>query len=83
MSFQTPSFWYRPLGSPAPLIETALMPLSWLYGLGRALHVKGKTPRKAPLPVICVGNINAGGSGKTPTAIALMDTIKNYRLFQK
>ena len=48
-----------------------LMPLSWLYGLGVSIRnlmfdegvLKSKTYN---LPVICVGNITVGGTGKTP-----------------
>lgn len=48
-----------------------LMPLSWLYGLAVSIRnlmfdvgmLKSKT---FPLPVICVGNITVGGTGKTP-----------------
>ncbi len=48
-----------------------LTPLSWLYGLAVSIRnlmfdvgmLKSKT---FPLPVICVGNITVGGTGKTP-----------------
>ena len=48
-----------------------LLPLSWLYGLVVSIRnlmfdvgmLKSKT---FPLPVICVGNITVGGTGKTP-----------------
>lgn len=52
-------------------IDYWLMPLSWLYGLAVSIRnlmfdvgmLKSKT---FPLPVICVGNITVGGTGKTP-----------------
>ena len=36
------------------------------YGLGVRVHRAFSTPRKAPLPVICIGNLTVGGTGKTP-----------------
>ena len=63
---KTPGFWYdRSKGLPA----LALTPVSWLYRLGTALARMGKTPWQAPIPVICVGNIVAGGAGKTPVVL--------------
>jgi len=54
-----------------------LWPLSWLYrallGVRRAAHALGWRPaRSLPVPVIVVGNLVAGGAGKTPTTIALV-----------
>lgn len=48
-----------------------LTPLSWLYGLGvwvrNLLYETGVLKsERFPLPVICVGNITVGGTGKTP-----------------
>lgn len=53
-----------------------LLPLSWLYGLGQRIHrflyESGLLKRTAfDVPVIVVGNIMAGGTGKTPVVIAL------------
>jgi tetraacyldisaccharide 4'-kinase len=33
-------------------------------------------PAKVPAPVICVGNVTAGGAGKTPTVLALLSLIE-------
>lgn len=79
MRLTTPSFWYD-RGRLAPLI---LSPLSCLYNAGRILHQLAANPFKSEIPVICCGNLVAGGSGKTPTALAVMQlarsvpTIKN------
>lgn len=83
MTFKTPDFWYRDKNTKAPLAETLLTPLSWLYNLGTEIHKGTKSPQKLPVPILCVGNINAGGSGKTPTAIALLKLIRSYNLAKK
>lgn len=53
-----------------------LVPLSWLFGglaaLRRALYRSGVRPRvRLPVPVIVVGNISVGGTGKTPLVVWL------------
>ena len=57
-----------------------MKPLSLLYSFGHHLNLSSTKTRKAPLPVICVGNITAGGSGKTPTIIALNKLITENKL---
>lgn len=61
-----PRFWYQPKG----LFSTVLAPLGWLYAIGTARRLRAASYR-ASVPVICIGNINVGGTGKTPTTIAL------------
>jgi tetraacyldisaccharide 4'-kinase len=66
--------WQRP---QPDLLARVLQPLSWLYGgaaaLHRALYDHGLRQReRAPVAVIVVGNLVAGGAGKTPTVIALL-----------
>jgi tetraacyldisaccharide 4'-kinase len=58
-----------------------LIPFSWLYLLAHKLNtlLQGK-PYKSSIPVICVGNAIAGGSGKTPSVIALIQLIKENNL---
>lgn len=79
MTFKTPAFWYRPWDKLPPLVH-AIAPLGNLYGYAGKLRARFCKPYKAAMPVICVGNIVAGGSGKTPTALALMTLIKERGL---
>ncbi len=56
-------------------ISTALLPLSWLYGLGwrsyAAVYQLGlKRRRSFQIPILGIGNLEVGGTGKTPIAIA-------------
>ena len=64
--------WYR--WSVWHLILVPLSLLYWLIsGSRRALYRSGwKRREKLPLPVIVVGNISVGGTGKTPLVIALV-----------
>ena len=52
-------------------VSQALSPLSGLYAAVSRLRQRWTKPWQAPVPVICVGNITAGGAGKTPVALAL------------
>jgi len=65
-SLPTPEFWARP-----GLVPDLLQPLAWAYAAAGAARRAWTRPWRAPVPVICVGNLVAGGAGKTPVAIAL------------
>ena len=70
--------WQR---SQPDLLARTLQPLSWLYGaaaaLHRALYTSGLRAReRAPVPLLVVGNLVAGGAGKTPTVIALVEQMR-------
>ncbi|RLJ51924.1 lipid-A-disaccharide kinase [Litoreibacter meonggei] len=69
---QPPRFWHRPPG----LWSTLLSPLGALYAAGTARRLAQGQPSKQSVPVICIGNINAGGTGKTPTVIALTQRLQ-------
>jgi tetraacyldisaccharide 4'-kinase len=72
--------WYRK--TPISLL---LLPASWLYcllmALRRFLYHLGILPSvKLPAPVIVVGNITVGGTGKTPFVIWLADFLRQKGL---
>lgn len=71
---QAPAFWYNPPHRPGPLARL-LAPLGWAYAAATAHRLRRPGAVKASLPVICIGNINAGGTGKTPTTIALIERL--------
>jgi tetraacyldisaccharide 4'-kinase len=57
-------------------MATVLKPLAALYGWAAATRYWRATPYRSRLPVICVGNFTAGGTGKTPLAIHLCERLK-------
>lgn len=66
---RTPAFWYTPPDRPTGLARL-LGPLGWLYAMGTARRLR-RPGHVARVPVICVGNLVAGGAGKTPVTFAL------------
>ncbi len=73
MSLAAPGFWYRPQPT---LASTLLSPAAAVYAAVGALRQSMNTARRAPVPVICVGNLVAGGAGKTPTCLALAKLVE-------
>jgi tetraacyldisaccharide 4'-kinase len=70
---RAPDFWYE---DPKESVAFVLRPLGWLYGFVGRTRAKMVTPFQATVPVICIGNLTAGGTGKTPIAIAIAELLK-------
>lgn len=68
-----PRFWFNPPDKPG-FTARLLAPQSWVYAAATA-HRVGKAGMKTTVPVVSVGNINVGGTGKTPTVIALAELL--------
>jgi tetraacyldisaccharide 4'-kinase len=63
---RAPDFWSEPGGA-----GRWLAPLARLHIAASRCRRRWTTPWHAPVPIICVGNLVAGGAGKTPVALAL------------
>lgn len=66
-----PEFWTRP-SAIAPM----LAPLSWAYSVATRLKQSFVSSTRVGVPVVCIGNLVAGGAGKTPVALAIADILK-------
>jgi tetraacyldisaccharide 4'-kinase len=66
---RAPAFWtVREGRDSAPILRLFLTPLGWLYGASVARRIATAAPLKLTIPVVSIGNISAGGTGKTPLA---------------
>ena len=68
---KTPSFW-----SQKNIMGALLVPVSWLWLFGAFLRQKLANTGRSSLPVICIGNISVGGTGKTPLTAHLCYLLK-------
>jgi tetraacyldisaccharide 4'-kinase len=65
---EEPSWWYGDAADPR---RRLLAPLGEVYGWITEARFRRHQPYRSRLPVICVGNFTAGGTGKTPLAILI------------
>jgi len=68
---RAPDFWQK-----RDVWARLLAPLGALYGFSVAIKARLANPFDPGIPVICVGNLTAGGSGKTPIALAITEMLR-------
>lgn len=68
-----PVFWH--LHQP-DWRATVLRPLGALYASATAWRLAQGARQRMAVPVVCIGNINAGGTGKTPTVMAVVEHLR-------
>jgi tetraacyldisaccharide 4'-kinase len=70
---KTPHFW-----NTINIFSVLLYPLSLLYYFIYKCRIfLNKNPYKSRIPIVCVGNLTVGGSGKTPTCVAIAKFLKS------
>ena len=69
---RAPEFWHEPPG----LVAGLLTPFGIAFDAASRLRRAVARAYRAPVPVICVGNLVAGGSGKTPVVLSLAELLK-------
>ena len=74
MNFKKPEFWDH---SGLSFWSIILYPFSLLFLFASLIIKLLKTQKKFPIPIICVGNIYIGGTGKTPLSIELYHILKD------
>ena len=75
MKFNKPKFWDKKLG----FISTLLLPLTLITLLIIFLRKKLIEVKSFDIPIICVGNLYLGGTGKTPTSILIAKELLKQR----
>ena len=75
MNFLKPKFW----GIKKSIFVFLLIPFSILFNLLLFIKKKFFVVKKFKIPIICVGNIYIGGTGKTPLAIKINNELKNLK----
>jgi len=76
MKLPTPKWWYVRSGVPAPVTRALLTPISWIWAWATARRIARATPVDPGAPVICIGNLTAGGTGKTPVVRELLRLLR-------
>ena len=68
--------WLHSQWAKRGALAISLLPLSWIYSFICHSRADKITPVELPVPVVVVGNIYVGGTGKTPITIQLVRELR-------
>ena len=74
--FWVEEYFYNP-NILQKLLSFLLLPLSWIYCFGMYIRFNSKREEDFNIDIVSVGNLNVGGSGKTPLVTALASKYEN------
>jgi len=77
MNFFKPKFWDQ---NKISFFSILLFPISLLIKLLSFIKRFLTRPNQSSIPIICVGNIYLGGTGKTPLCIEIFSILKNLNM---
>ena len=75
MKLSTPRWWYSRDRRVMPVTRALLTPPSWIWAAVTARRLARAKPEDPGRPVICVGNLTLGGTGKTPVVRAVAERL--------
>lgn len=70
-----PAFWDK----SNHFLSKLLKPFGCIYAYGTARRFRKTKPYQTSIPVICVGNLSAGGTGKTPVCLAIASLLHKQK----
>lgn len=73
MPLEEPGWWYG--AESADTLPRLLRPFEALYAWAVERRFRTSTPYRARVPVICIGNFTAGGTGKTPLSRFMLEKL--------
>ena len=76
MKLATPRWWYR-RRPPGPVARALLRPASWAWAWATARRIASGRPYDPGAPLVSVGNLTVGGSGKTPVTREILRLLRD------